>query len=266
MIDLSSRPAEDKASAKIVRLIDKAIVSAKSAEKPRNYLGGSRLGVECLRALGYEYHHTPVDAGREFNGKTYRIFQAGHEIEADAGKWLQAAGFDLRTEDRHGFQYGFKTAIDPETGEPRLAGHLDGVFVNGPKIDGVGYPCLWEMKTMNTKNFAKLVKDGVKKSKPVYYTQMQVYMHHMGLTDFPALFTAYNKDTSDLQFELVPFDAEHAQWAIDRGVQVIQSQTPEELPRITSDPADRRCMWCNWARTCHKQPAAAPMAKPSWMG
>jgi hypothetical protein len=249
-----------------VRLIDKAIVAAKSAEKPRNYLGGSRLGVECLRALGYEYHHTPVDAGREFNGKTYRIFQAGHELEADSGKWLQAAGFDLRTEDRHGFQYGFKTAIDPETGEPRLAGHIDGVITNGPQIDGVGYPCLWEMKTTNNKNFMDLTKKGVKVSKPVYYTQMQVYMYNMGLSDNPALFTAYNKDNSELYFELVPFDAENAQWAIDRGVQVITSGAPEELPRVTSDPSDRRCMWCNWKQTCHKTPVTAPVSKPSWLG
>jgi hypothetical protein len=219
-----------------------------------------------LRALAHEYHHTPVDAGQEFNGKTFRIFHAGHEIETWAGKWLQAAGFDLRTEDRHGFQYGFKTARDPETDEPRLAGHLDGVFIDGPKIDGVGYPCLWECKSMNTRNFTKLVKEGVKKSKPVYYTQMQVYMAYMQLTDNPAIFTSYNKDTSELYFELVRFDAEHAQWATDRGVKVITSNAPEELPRITSDPSDRRCTWCNWARQCHKTPAVAPSIRPSWLG
>ena len=36
-------------------LIDEALVAEAAAQEPRDYLGGSRLGVECLRALGYEH-------------------------------------------------------------------------------------------------------------------------------------------------------------------------------------------------------------------
>src|SRR3546814_1143053 len=45
-------------------LIDEAMEISAQEREPRDYLGGSRLGVECLRALGYEYHHVSVDPGK----------------------------------------------------------------------------------------------------------------------------------------------------------------------------------------------------------
>ena len=48
-------------------------------------------------------------------------------------------------------------------------------------------------------------------AKPIYAAQVALYQAYMGLTEAPALFTAVNKDTSELHHELVPFDAAVAQ-------------------------------------------------------
>ena len=56
------------------------------------------------------------------------------------------------------------------------------------------------------------------------------------------LFTAVNKDTSEIYHELVPFDAVIAQEASDRGVNILRAtQAGEMLPRISVDPDYFEC-------------------------
>ena len=119
------RPAEPL-SDQVNALIDAALVDETARQEPRGYLGGSRLGVECLRQLGYEYFQARENVelfkqlGRQshpFKGKTLRRFRMGHWHEDETAAWLRMAGFDLRTHKPDGGQFGFKTAIDKETGE-----------------------------------------------------------------------------------------------------------------------------------------------------
>jgi hypothetical protein len=63
----------------------------------RDYLGASRLGVACERALQFEYAKAPVDHGRDTQGRMLRIFERGHVMEDCMVAWLRDAGFDLRT-------------------------------------------------------------------------------------------------------------------------------------------------------------------------
>ena len=58
-------------------LIDDTLAAENTAQTPRDYLGGSRLGVPCERALQYEYAQAPKDDGAEFDGRTLRIIAAG---------------------------------------------------------------------------------------------------------------------------------------------------------------------------------------------
>ena len=122
-------------------------------------------------------------------------------------RWLRKAGFDLRTRDRAGEQFGFSIAGG------RIQGHIDGVIVAGPA--GFDYPALWECKCANAKNWREMVKRGVAVAKPIYAAQIALYQAYMGLTEEPAVFTAVNKDTSELWHEAVPFAAELAQ-AVER--------------------------------------------------
>lgn len=241
----------------VAAAIDAALQSANAATLPRDYLGGSRLGHACERALQFEFAQAPKDEGAEFTGRLLRIFAIGHALEDLAVRWLRAAGFDLyiRKGGRpDGEQFGFSVAGG------RIRGHVDGIIAAGPAIPGLGFPALWECKTMNAKAWRETASKGVTIAKPIYAAQIAVYQAYMdttvpGIADHPALFTAINKDTADLHHELVPFDAALAQRMSDRAVRVLQATDAGELlPRIAREPDHFECRMCPWATRCWSLP------------
>ena len=231
-------------------LVDVALQAENATREKRRYLGGSRLGVACERALQFEYADAPVDVGAEFPGRTLRIFEVGHALEDLAIRWLRLAGFDLYTRRKDGEQFGFSVA------DQRIQGHLDGVIANAPPDLGLTFPMLWECKTMNDKSWRDTVKHGVSKSKPVYAAQMAIYQAYMeasipGISANPALFTAINKDSEEIWFELVPFDGGLAQRMSDRAVRVITATDSQELlPRHATTPTHVECKFCPWQDRC----------------
>ena len=234
-------------------LIDDTLSAENAAQPPRDYLGGSRLGVPCKRALQYEYAQAPKDDGADFSGQLLRIFAAGHVFEDLAAGWLRAAGFDLYTTKGNrpdGGQFGFSVAGG------RIRGHVDGIINAGP--DGLlpGCPALWECKSLNAKSWKDTAKRGVSVSKPIYAAQIAVYQAYMeasvpGISANPALFSAINKDTAELHHELVPFDGALAQTVSDKGVRIIKAtQAGELLPRIAQSADFYECRFCPWADRC----------------
>ncbi|EXL08923.1 hypothetical protein JQ506_05955 [Shinella sp. PSBB067] len=255
MLDFNHK---QKPGERITALIDAALEDEHAATPQRDYLGGSRLGHACERALQFEFTATPKDEGAGFSGQALRIFAIGHALEDLAIQWLRAAGFDLYTRKGHrpdGGQFGFSAAGG------RIRGHVDGIIATGPEGFGLAVPALWECKTMNTKNWRACVKDGVTKSKPVYAAQIALYQAYMegtvpGISAAPALFTAINKDTAELHHELVPFDAALAQRMSDRGVRILQATDAGELlPRIAANRDFFECRFCPWASRCWELPA-----------
>ncbi|MDP2359105.1 MAG: hypothetical protein Q8M31_24020 [Beijerinckiaceae bacterium] len=254
MLDYNSTP---KFADVLNAIVDAALNTENAARTPRDYLGGSRVGHPCERALQFEFAGAPKDDNADFPGRTLRIFAIGHALEDLAIAWLRAAGIDLYTSKGNqpdGEQFGFAVAGG------RLRGHVDGVINAAPQALGLGVPALWECKTMNAKNWRACVKDGVAKSKPVYAAQIALYQAYMdasiaGLASNPALFTAINKDTAELHHELVPFDAELAQQMSDRAVRILQATDAGELlPRIARDRDFHECRMCSWANRCWKLP------------
>ena len=247
MLDYNSRP---KFFEQVTAVIDEALTAEHASRTPRHYLGASRLGVACERALQYEYAQAPVDPGRELPGRVLRIFEVGHALEALAIRWLRLAGFDLHTEKADGGQFGFSVAGG------RIQGHVDGILAGGPETLGLAYPALWECKTMNARAWRETVKRGVAQAKPVYAAQIAVYQAYMeasvpGISRHPALFTAINKDTQELWFERVPFDGGLAQRMSDRAVRIIQAtEAGELLPRLATTPTHYECKGCAWQERC----------------
>lgn len=224
------------------QLIDEALVIPKEA--PRDYLGGSRLGHECARALQYEFFNVPKD--RPFSGQLMRTFAIGHALEDLAAEWLRSAGLNLRTVDAEGKQFGFIT------GKGKIRGHIDGVIVGGPKEFGP-FPRLWECKTASAKKWREFEKNKVKKANITYFIQVQTYMAYMDLTDNPALWTVINKDDSSLYHEDIPFDQSAAQDASDRAARIIQAcEAGELLPREYPSADFFQCKWCNYGERCWK--------------
>ncbi|MBA43591.1 MAG: hypothetical protein CMF62_06265 [Magnetococcales bacterium] len=234
---------------RINKLVDAALEKKNKAQPSRTYLGGSRLGVECARSLAYEAHHTAKDS--DFPGKVIRRFDLGHAHEDLTAEWLRAAGFELVTHGPDGEQLGFSVLGG------KIAGHVDGVLVSGPKIKGLTSPALWEHKIMNESNFKACKKNGLEDTKPVYFGQNQIYMAYSPMF-WPeqisnALHTNLNTNTSELHFEVIPFRPDVAQELSDRGVSIVHSDRPEEMPRIASRSNDFRCKFCSYKNTCWKE-------------
>ena len=235
-------------SDQITHHIDNALQSEHQQETPRTYLGGSRLGVACERALQYEYLKTPVD--KPFPGRILRIFAAGHVFEELAIDWLRMAGFDLHTQTSTGGQYGF-SAVDG-----RIKGHVDGILASGPNDLNMTYPALWECKSAKNSAWNDLSKRGLTIANPIYAAQVALYQAYMeehipGISQNPALFMAINKDTAQLYCELIPFNGELAQRSSDKGVRILAAcDANDSLPRIARDPSHFGCKFCSWRSTC----------------
>jgi hypothetical protein len=224
-------------------LIDSALVDESHQQRPREYLGASRIGEPCARRLCYELMQVPVDVGADFSGRMLRVFEAGHRFEEMTIRWLRLAGFDLRTHKRNGEQFGFSTA------DGRFRGHIDGVIINGPAI-GVEYPLLFEHKAIRSSSWQDVVKRGVKASKPIYWAQVQVYMAYLAVER--TLFVALDKDTQALRFELVLLDPSVAQALSDKAVAVIRAvEACDPLPRIADHPEFYICRFCPYRIRCH---------------
>jgi hypothetical protein len=247
MLDFNHRPSMAE---RVNDLVDAALEAERAATPPRDYLGGSRLGHACERALQLEFTAMPKDESADFGGQTLRIFAIGHLLEDLAVRWLRAAGLELYTRKADGGQFGFSVAGG------RVRGHVDGIIAAAPAALGLRIPALWECKTMNAKNWRACVRDGVAISKPVYTAQIALYQAYMeatvpGIAASPALFTAINKDTAELHHELVPFDADLAQRMSDRAVRILQATDAGDLlPRVATTRDFLDCRFCAYAERC----------------
>jgi hypothetical protein len=206
------------------------------AERTRHYLGASAVGHPCLRKVQFDWMCDPVHPTRIRD-----IFGRGHFFEAQTRGHFEKAGFRFADKDRLEFE-----ALDGW-----LRGHADGVFLSGPDIPGVTYPCLWEHKAISTKGWRSLERDGLAKAYPQYAAQVTLYQLHLGVDHHPAVFTATNADTCERLHILIPFDGEFAATMIKR-VQLIVEATKrgELLSRMTDDPTNWRCRLCGHRERC----------------
>lgn len=206
--------------------------------QPRAYLGGSVLGRECERALWYGFRW--AYGGDQFDGRMLRLFDRGQREEAAFVADLRGIGCTVHdTDPGTGGQFRFKACSG------HAGGGIDGVVQGVPEAPRAWH--LVEMKTHNAKSFAALEKDGVAKSKPEHWAQMQIYMRWASLDR--ALYLAVNKDNDSLYSERVYFDADAAAALEAKADRVIFAAEP--LPGISEDPAFFKCKLCPAAKVCH---------------
>lgn len=255
--------------------IDAAMVAEHAKQEPRPYLGASRIGDPCERKLGYEYHKTPKDKGAGFPAKVLRAFDAGHDGEARMAQRLIDAGFNLQifVQPEADFDGELKQ-IGWQDADGKLRGHVDGVIHSGPyplRSDWDG-DCIWENKELKSdkdkkgKCWEKLATGGLEKFSAVYWGQLHYNMAHLRIPR--TLFTAENKNDHRIYSEVVELDMALAQELSDKGLRIVESGCPEELPKCSSDPDWFACAYCDYRLRCHGLTAGGekkPLARNSWI-
>lgn len=240
---------EQAASEAINEALDASLLNKRAGQQPRNYVGASAIGADCERSIQFEFAGAPRE--KDFAPKTLRKFDFGHMGEELARAWFGDAGFKLVTKNQRTGQLFRFAQLDG-----RFCGTPDGVFIGGPEISGVGYPCLWETKSTGAKTFREIEKQGLKKARPGYYAQVAIYQAYLELTDHPAIFTVTNLDSGEQLHLLIPFDAQVAQEMTDRAVRIVKATDAQELlPRPFADASDYRCKMCAFATRCWSLPA-----------
>ncbi len=218
----------------ITSLIDQH--HASQAEKPRPHMGCSLLGHPCDRWLWLSFRWAVRE---EFEGRILRLFRRGQMEEATIVSDLRAIGIDIR-------HAGANNQKRVSFGS-HVSGSLDGIIESGvpesPKKRHIA-----EFKTHSKKSFDDMVKNGVEKSKPMHFIQMQIYMH--GTSIERALYLAVCKDDDRIYTERVRYDRAVAERYIERGQRLaLADRMPEPL---SADPSWYQCRFCPAHSFCHK--------------
>jgi hypothetical protein len=211
---------------------------AKRKGEHRPHLGGSQIGNPCARALWYQFRHCDKPA---FDGRQLRLFQTGDREETRLVENLRAIGVTVWDRDP---ETGRQIAFTAHGGHFALS--LDGVAEGLP--DAPKTPHTLEFKTMNDKNFKALQRDGVEKSKPVYYAQCQIGMHLAGLER--CAFIAVNKNDDSIYMERIKYDPAMGLQLVAKAREVIFSDKPPA--KLNTDPSYYLCRFCDYRHMCHE--------------
>ena len=213
----------------IALLIDAA--HEKREDKPRPHLGASVLGHACDRWIWLNFRWA---VRQKFPGRILRLFRRGHAEEASIMRDLDMIGIEFSKRQAH-VDFG-----------SHVSGSADAIIEGGvPEAPTVRH--IAEFKTHNKKSFDALEKDGVKKSKPEHWFQMQVYM--AGTHIDRALYVAVCKDDDRYHVERIKFDKEAAESLIARGKRLaLDDRMP---PPISTDATWYQCRFCPAHEFCH---------------
>ena len=218
----------------VASLIDAAHEA--NQEPPRPHLGASIIGHACDRYIWLSFRWAVVE---HFSGRILRLFRRGQNEERTVHDDLRMIGCQVST-------------IDPDTrhqwrfDDGHFGGSCDGIITSGlPEAPKAAH--VLEIKTHSAKSFADLEKNGVQKSKPQHWAQMQIYMAAFDVDR--AIYYAVCKDSDEIYTERIERDNEAAKHYTDRAQRIIAAdRMPEPL---SHDPSWFECKWCAAHDQCH---------------
>lgn len=214
----------------LIAAIDEAY-AREQQQKPREYIGASVVGHPCDAYLAFSLRGFPEDVPPP---RLKRVFRLGHILEDEVVRDLKRSGLRVSEKDQlTGKQYGYDD----------FGGHIS-AHADGHVEMEDGELRLLEVKSMNRSSFSKFAEDGVRRSHPRYYAQMQMLM---GMSGIPScLFIAYGKDTSEYHAEIVEYD--EFEWSALKAR--IETALRGEAKKVATDRSDWRCKGCFRASVC----------------
>lgn len=230
-------------------------------EPPRRYLGCSAIGGECERAVQFHalatayaeraeaclgQHAAELQEAVRPKPRVMRIFERGHVMEDRVARWLLRAGFILLTRDPNA---GGQFAVSLCGG--RLLGHADGVIGgwDGPGPAPIEPPALWECKVLGHKWVQAMKREGVRKTHPKYYGQVNLYMKGLGLER--CLLTAVDADSMEIHHVQIQYDPDEADRLESRFGRIDAACSAGELvPRGETSRTALACRMCGAAGLC----------------
>ena len=217
----------------IEELIDQAHEKRNGSGR-RSHLGCSALGHVCDRWLWLSFRMAVTE---RFPGRILRLFRRGHNEEKTVVDDLREAGMKIINTGADQSRVSFGNHV---------SGSIDGVITAGvPGAESDAH--VLEIKTHSLKSFKEVERDGVKKSKPQHYAQMQTYM--LGKKLNHALYVAICKDDDRIHAERVELDKEVAEKYIERGHRIVSSDRMP--PPLSTDPTWYECRFCAAHDFCH---------------
>lgn len=213
-------------------ILSKMIEETQSRDdsQPRDYIGASLIGSDCLRQIWYEYKGFEAQS---VPAKMKRTWAIGKHLESLVLKWLNDSGVEA-----------IETQMDLHSIEmPFFKGHLDCIWMK----DGKHFAII-EIKTAKDASFNIFVRKGLKLWNPQYYAQIQSYMGMSGI--HLAYILVLNKDNSELSDEQVSFDSRVYE-SLRRKAFMISSAEVEP-PRVNGSPLWFKCKMCKFNKICHQ--------------
>lgn len=201
----------------------------------RSHLGASQIGRKCKREVWLMWRWA---FKKQFKPRMLRLVNRGHLEEARFLALLEMIDVHI-----HMPEGGGQDRISDHGGHYGSA--LDATLYGIP--DAPGEWVLGEFKTHNTKSFCKLAVEGVKSAKPEHYDQMQSCMGRRGI--HKCIYIAVNKNDDDLFCEMVEYDHTHEAAVRDTAADIITRRTAP--PRISDDPSNFDCTYCDAQHRCH---------------
>lgn len=219
----------------IDNVVDSYLENKMRSERPREYLGFSEIGEECIRKLWYGFN----DRINKVDARLSRIFETGNMYERYIIRILREANLKVYDKDENGKQFR------SEFFDGKFAGHCDGVITGLPESSK---PHVLEIKSANNKNFNEIKKNGIETAKYGYYCQVQMYMGALKLDN--ALIIVINKDNQEMYYSRIKFNKFTFEHLKDKAREVIESKT---IPKKEYKDGFYKCNWCEYRKRCDNQ-------------
>lgn len=203
------------------------------SEKPRGYIGCSVIGHACYR---YIWLNKYGKEATEIPFRRKRIFERGHWEEGRILSLIEKTGE---------FSIEGTQVLASSGDEPVLKGHADAILRHK---DGTRY--LLEIKTMNSRGFKALCRQGLKRSHFSYWSQVQTYLYLLLLNT--AIVIAVNKNDESLHEEVIDIEPSVGAHLVDKAKR-ISEQTEMPLGLAYHSTKQLECYGCSFEKLCYQE-------------